>query len=83
MPVAERIARFVLLEPTTLDDAGRAVEVDGEGEIFAVFFGFYVTEVQQQVVFCGLQFENLDVCDGDLMWSDEIFYDEEQISGLH
>lgn len=45
MPVAEWIARFVLLETAALDNAGRTVEVDGEGEIFAVFFGLYVAEV--------------------------------------
>lgn len=83
MPVAEGVARFVLLETAALDDAGWAVEVDGKGEILPVLFGLDVAEVQQEVVFCGLKFEDFDVCDADLMWGDEVLYHEEQVSGLH
>lgn len=82
MPVAEWIAGFVLLETAALDYPGWAVQVYGEGEIFAVFFGLDVTEIQQQVVLCCLQFEDLDVCDADFMGCDEVFNDEEQVSGL-
>lgn len=83
LPVAKREARLVFLVATPLDNASRAIQIDGKGQIFAILFDLYVSEVQKQIFFCCLQLQDLDICHCDLVGSDEVFYHKEEVSSLN